>query len=237
MALQSLNVASWFSFLSKGCSLGANLALQLWWGSWEPFFYLDGASHSRTVGSPAFPFPPTWWELRQGGRIPWETHSSLQPGPSQIGLSSSSRIFLLVFSRAREEGYLKPSSFLWSIGSRKRFLPVDLYPKLLSTSLQSHPAWSCSKTQHARAMCRCSAGSSSAVAPLFFQNRRFWHQNAKERCPGLGWAMGDINACLSTLPHHPSSSWKCWCCREEIWGSSFLWEPDWCLLLCSTSEM
>lgn len=152
------------------------------------------------MGSPAFPFPPTWWELRQGGCIPWETHSSLQPGPSQIGFSSSSRIFLLVFSRAREDGYLKPSSFLWSIGSRKRFLPVDLYPKLLSTSLQSHPVWSCSKTQHARAMCRCSAGSSSAAAPLFFQNRRFWHQNAKKRCPGLGYGR---YKCLSVHPAPP----------------------------------
>lgn len=56
-------------------------------------FCLD-ASHSGTVGNPALPhFPPACWKLQHGGRIPWESPISLQQGPSQTGLSSSSNPF------------------------------------------------------------------------------------------------------------------------------------------------
>lgn len=49
------------------------------------------AGGSGTVGSPTFPFLPRQWAAQQGSCIPWETPSSLQPGPSQVpGLSSSS---------------------------------------------------------------------------------------------------------------------------------------------------
>lgn len=109
-----------FPFSTKD-DLGGQVCLQTFGGGdgspvlGFPRAFLSGRCWSCLGLWAAFPFPPTWWESPWGGHIPWETLSSLQPGPSQIGLPSNSN--LLGLQQGSGEGLFK--ALLFSVEYRK----------------------------------------------------------------------------------------------------------------------
>lgn len=109
----------WFTFFIKRCAWWGSLALHLWWQSWEPClevlqnFCLVDVSHNGTVGSTAH--SPTSHQhagnCSRAAEFPRKAPSAFSWVPVRQNFVPAAT--LLVFSRAQEEVYLKPWSFLW----------------------------------------------------------------------------------------------------------------------------